>query len=81
MTALKELFIKKFQWISMEVSEKASYLGMQLNRWDNQVEVGLDFFLAKLLEPYQQLPIRQTPGTRAVYQVIFQRWSVFCALG
>jgi hypothetical protein len=69
MTALKELFIKKLQWITMEVTEKVSYLGMQINWWDNQVEVGMDFFLSKLLEPYEILPVRQTPGTRTVYQV------------
>jgi hypothetical protein len=69
MEALKELFVKKFQWITMEVTKKVSYLGMQINRWDNQVEVSMDFFLSKLLKPYEFLPVRQTPGTRTVYQV------------
>jgi hypothetical protein len=69
MAALKELFIKKFQWITMEVTDKVSYLGMQINRWDNQVEVGMEFFLTKLLDPYATVPIRQTPGMRTVYQV------------
>ncbi len=69
---LKEVFIKNFQWITMEVSDKVSYLGMQINRWDNQVEVGMDFFVTKLLTPYTTVPIRQTPGTRTVYQVDMQ---------
>ncbi len=72
MTNLKQMFIKKFQWITMEVTDKVSYLGMQINRWDNQVEVGMEFFLSKLLEPYETLPVQQTPGTRTVYQVTVQ---------
>ncbi len=72
MAAIKELFLKKFQWITMELTDKVSYLGMQINRWDNQVEVGMEFFIRKLLEPYEILPVRQTPGTRTVYQVDMQ---------
>jgi hypothetical protein len=39
--ALKALFIAQFKWITMEVSDEVSYLGMQINRRDNQFEVSM----------------------------------------
>jgi hypothetical protein len=69
MEILKRLLVQQFKWITMEVKEQVSYLGLQINRWDNQFELEMEFFVKKLLEPYQTLPIRSTPGTRTVYQV------------
>jgi hypothetical protein len=67
--ALRALLMDKFQWITMVVENSVSYLGMQIDRWDNQFEVGMDFFVQKLLAPYESLPVRGTPGTKATYQV------------
>jgi hypothetical protein len=67
--ALRALLMDKFQWITMVVENSVSYLGMQIDRWDNQFEVGMDVFVQKLLAPYESLPVRGTPGTRVAYQV------------
>lgn len=39
MDVLKQQLVQKFQWITMEVKDCISYLGMQISRWDNQFEV------------------------------------------
>jgi hypothetical protein len=49
--------MKKFKWITMVVASSVSYLGMQIDRWDNQFLIGMDFYVQKLLAPYDILII------------------------
>ncbi len=69
MKKLKKVLMQCFEGITMEVQYAVSYLGMQINRWDNQFEIEMYHYLEKLLQPYAELPMRCTPGIRTVYQV------------
>jgi hypothetical protein len=66
---LWEILVNEFRWITMEVQDSVSYLGMQINRWDNQFKIEMHHYLEKILQPYAELPMRCTPGIRTVYQV------------
>ncbi len=63
MNVLREILVNKFRWITMAVEDSVSYLGMQIIRWDNQFEVGMEFFVKRLLDPYSSIPVQSTPGT------------------
>jgi hypothetical protein len=46
---LKDAFIKKFRWITMEVGSAHSYLGMQIVLEDGCVKIDMRNFIDKLL--------------------------------
>jgi hypothetical protein len=61
---MKEFFLKHFTWIMMEVAEKHSYLGMLISLHPGEVKIGMEFYVRKVLEEYNNLPLVSMPATR-----------------
>ena len=68
MERLKQRFIERFQWITMEIGCKHSYLGMQLTLYDGYLTVVMLHFIQKMLD---NLSLRHfaTPATKDIFCV------------
>ena len=49
MERLKAAFVKKFQWITMEIGQSHSYLGMNITLYDGYSTVDMIHFIEKML--------------------------------
>jgi hypothetical protein len=65
---MKEVFLKHFMWIIMEISEKHSYLGMLINLCPGEVEIDMEFHVHKVLEGCNNLPLANTPATKKLFE-------------
>ncbi len=65
---MKTVFLKHFTWITMEVAEKHSYLGMLISLRPREVEIDMEFYVRKVLEGYNNLPLAITPATKKMFE-------------
>jgi hypothetical protein len=65
-----EIFFKaEFTWITMNVENVLSYLGMQIMLEPGVVTVDMSYYLEKLLKGYDNLPPCSTPGKKTFFAV------------
>lgn len=57
-----------FTWITMEMAEKHSYLGMVICLHPREVEIDMEFYVRKVLEGYNNLPMANTPATKELFE-------------
>ena len=48
---MRDAFVQQFRWITMEVTDAHSYLGMQLILKEGSLQVNMQYFIEKLLLP------------------------------
>jgi hypothetical protein len=65
---MKEVFLQNFTWITMEIAEKHSYLGMLISLRPGEVEIDMEFYVRKVLEGYNNLPLANTPATKKLFE-------------
>ncbi len=66
---LRAAFEKVFRWITMEIGDNLSYLGMQIEKKAGKIEIDMTFYLEKILAGYQNLPDVDVPGDSRVFEV------------
>jgi hypothetical protein len=66
---MKRAFIGEFKWITADVGDKHSYLGMQLTISKGCIEVNMQFYIEKILAAYGDLREYATPGTKDIFMV------------
>ena len=69
MERLKAKFVEEFQWITMDVGEQHSYLGMQLQFYDRYLTVDMIHFIEKMLVDINQLIHYKIPATKNIFSV------------
>jgi hypothetical protein len=52
----------------MEIAEKHSYLGMLISLCPREVEIDMEFYMCKVLEGYNNLPLANTPVTKKWFE-------------
>ncbi len=52
----------------MEVAEKHSYLGMLNSLHPREVEIDMEFYVRKVLEGYNKLPLPNMPATKKLFE-------------
>ncbi len=65
---MKEVFLKHFMWMTMEVAEKHSYLGMLISLHPEEVKIDMEFYVWKVLGGYNNLPLVSTPATKELFE-------------
>ena len=68
MERLRTKFIEKFQWITIDVGDKLSYLGMQLQFYEGYLTVDMVHLIEKMLADMKQLSQYKTPATKNIFQ-------------
>jgi len=66
---LREAFTKEFRWITMEVSNILSYLGMQVELHRGYAIIDMLFYIEKILKDYENLGKQGTPGSKTTFEV------------
>jgi len=66
---LREAFTKEFCWITMEVSNILSYLGMQVELHRGYAIVDMLFYIEKILKDYENLGKQGTPGSKTMIEI------------
>jgi hypothetical protein len=66
---LRAAFTKNFQWITMEVNDSLSYLGMRIALGKGYVELDMIFYIDKALQNYKDIVEQPTPGTRELFEI------------
>jgi hypothetical protein len=66
---IEEFFKKEFTWITMNVGNVLSYLGMQIMLEQGLVTIDMSYYLEKVLEGYDNLPLCSTPGKKNFFEV------------
>jgi len=70
MERIKQAFIDEFQWITMDVSDSHSYLGMHIMMKDGCVVIDMQNFIDKLLEEHgEELREFATPADKNIFVV------------
>jgi len=65
---MKEVFLQHFTWITMEIAEKHSYLGMLISLRPGEVEIDMEFYVRKVLKGYNNLLLANTPATKKLFE-------------
>jgi hypothetical protein len=66
---LREAFTKEFRWITMEVSNILSYLGMQVELHRGYAIIDMLFYIEKILKDCENLGKQGTPGLKTTFEV------------
>jgi hypothetical protein len=66
---LRKVFVKEFQWITMDVGTSHSYLGMHITAKEGKVSVDMSFYIDKILEDYKSIVIDEntSPGHQTTF--------------
>jgi hypothetical protein len=64
-----EFFIREFKWITMQVGNQQSYLGMQISLGDGYATITMSNYVDKLLKKYGEVTDKTTPGKKGVFLV------------
>jgi hypothetical protein len=66
---LKQEFVKRYKWITIEVGNKHSYLGMQVTVKPRCVEINMQFYIEKILADFGKLSTFKTPAMKDLFVV------------
>jgi hypothetical protein len=66
---MERVFIREFKWITMQVGNQQSYLGMQIELGDGYATITMSNYVDKLLEEYGAVMDKTTPGKKGVFLV------------
>jgi hypothetical protein len=66
---MEEVFIKEFNWITMQVANQQSCLGMQLDLGGGYTTITISSYVDKLLLEYGDVTDKMTPGKKGVFLV------------
>jgi len=68
---LNQEFIKEYQWITMEIGETHSYLGMQIHLKKGYAIIGMAHFIEKLLAECGEVNLREftCPAAKDIFMV------------
>jgi hypothetical protein len=66
---LRAAFTKQFRWITMEVNDSLSYLGMQIALGKGYVELDTIFYIDKALQNYKDIVEQPAPGTKELFEI------------
>jgi len=70
MARLKDAFIAEFQWITMEISDSHSYLGMHIMMRNGYAVIDMTNFIEKLLQEHgQDVAEFDTPADKNIFSV------------
>ena len=60
--------LKNFAWITMEAAERHSCLGMLISLHSREVGINLEFYVQKVLDGYNNLPLANTQATKNLFE-------------
>ncbi len=67
---LHELYIEEFHWVTLDMGNRHSYLGMQLEFLVGKVHIDMSSYTEKVLEFYAKVvEPRRAPGKKGVFLV------------
>jgi len=66
---MERVFIREFKWITMQVGNQQSYLGMQISLGDGYTTITMSNYVDKLLKEYEEVTDKKTPGKKGVFLV------------
>jgi hypothetical protein len=66
---LRQAFTKEFRWITMEVSNILSYLGMQVELHRGYAIIDMLFYIEKILKDYENLGKQGTLGLKTTFEI------------
>jgi hypothetical protein len=66
---METIFLREFTWITLKMGNSHSYLGMQIMLEKGAVIIDMTYYVEKLLEGFDNLRIRATPGGKQTFHI------------